>query len=89
MCNTGGRRKIYKGQMLQVDYAAAYHLWGEIPLLWVAEEVAQHSVAGVLEEPYSQLIPLSGVAVYTGPPVYIGWNRVHPMLPGGPVRLLS
>ncbi len=21
----------------------------------------------------------------TGPPVYIGWNRVHPMQPGGPV----
>jgi hypothetical protein len=22
---------------------------------------------------------------HTGPPVYIGWNRVHPMQPGGPV----
>ncbi len=30
-------------------------------------------VAGVLDEPYSQLIPLSS---RTGPPVYIGWNRV-------------
>ncbi len=43
------------------------------------------AVAGVLDEPFSQLIPLSGVA---GPPVYIGCNRVHTMQPGGPVKLL-
>ncbi len=43
------------------------------------------AVAGVLDEPFSQLIPLSGVA---GPPVYIGWNRVHAMQPGGAVWLL-
>jgi hypothetical protein len=29
-----------------------------------------HPVAGVLDEPFSQLTPLS-------PPAYIGWNRVH------------
>jgi hypothetical protein len=34
----------------------------------------QWPVAGVSDEPYSQL---SGVAVQA-PPVYVGWNRVHP-----------
>jgi len=29
-----------------------------------------HPVAGVLDEPFSQLTPLS-------PPAYIGWNRAH------------
>jgi hypothetical protein len=38
-------------------------------------------VAGVLGEPYSQLIPLSVVAVQYKPASlqYIGWNRVQPM----------
>ncbi len=30
------------------------------------------SVAGVLDEPFSQLIQLSGVAEQAGPPFYIG-----------------
>jgi hypothetical protein len=32
---------------------------------------------GVLDEPLSQLSPLSGVAVQAA--VYIIWNRVHPI----------
>jgi hypothetical protein len=35
------------------------------------------SVTGVLDEPYSQLIPLSRLAVQASQS--IGWNRVHPM----------
>jgi hypothetical protein len=47
-------------------------------------------VAGVLDEPYSQLSPLSGVAVQARrQSTCIGWNRVHPKQPGGPVWLLS
>jgi hypothetical protein len=35
---------------------------------------------GVLDEPYSQLSPLSGVAVQARQStLYIGWNRVHPV----------
>ncbi len=52
------------------------------------------NVAKVLDKPYSQLIPLSGVAVY-GPaiqhrlePCPCTVHPVHPMLPGGPVWLL-
>jgi hypothetical protein len=38
------------------------------------------TVAGVLDEPYSHLIPLSGVAVHAHQStIYIGRNRVHPM----------
>jgi hypothetical protein len=36
-------------------------------------------MVGVLDElSYSPLSPFIGVVVI-GPPVYIGWNRVHPM----------
>ncbi len=35
--------------------------------------------AGVLDEHFSQLTALSGIAPYTyRNPVYIGWNSVHP-----------
>ncbi len=35
-------------------------------------------VAGVLDEPYSHPNPAQRDSS-AGPPVYIGWNRVHPM----------
>jgi hypothetical protein len=54
-----------------------------------ADPVIPHSVAGVLDEPYSPLTLLSGAAVQARQSTYIGWNRVHSMSPGGPVWLPS
>jgi hypothetical protein len=43
--------------------------------------------AGDLDEPYSQLSPLSGVAEQARQSTC--WKRVNPIKPGGPVNGLS
>jgi hypothetical protein len=35
------------------------------------------TVAEVLDEPYSQLTPLSGIAIPARQSIYISWNRVQ------------
>jgi hypothetical protein len=74
------------GQNYATDLYSRLHF--SRPLLsFAAEESASwEHWAGVLDEPYSQRNPLSGVAVQARQSSYIGWNRVHPMYPGGPVR---
>ncbi len=76
ICYFSSKRKSRLGGK---DHRRLYSNLGQLP----------SSVAGVLDEPYSQLNPLSGVAVQPAslprlePP-----RRIHPMQPGGPVWLL-
>ncbi len=49
--------------------------------------IAAHPVAGVLDEPYSQLTALSGVAVQAYIPP--GWNRVYVAWRAGMATTLS
>jgi hypothetical protein len=44
----------------------------------VQKTVCQVTRGGSFSETYSQLIPLSGVAVQARHAAYIDWNRVHP-----------
>jgi hypothetical protein len=69
-------------------YCTGWRLWD---LAWLpsmhlqeSEQILTFSVAGVLDEPYSQLTPGPAQrSSRTGPAVYIGWNRVHHMWPVG------
>jgi hypothetical protein len=45
--------------------------------VWSADPGQEYTVAGVLDEPYSPLIPLSRVAVQARQATYACWNRVH------------
>ncbi len=49
-----------------------------VPLFEVEGKILPpgHPVVGVLDEPYSA--KLAHRSSHTGPPVYRGWNRVHP-----------
>ncbi len=64
-------------------YCTGWRLWD---LAWLpsmhlqeSQQILTFSVAGVLDEPYSQLIPGSVQrSNRKGPTVYTDWNRVHP-----------
>jgi hypothetical protein len=57
------------------------HLWrnGEVDGIRRPVRISNNPVTGVLDEPYSQLTHLSGVAVQGRQSTQAGRNRVHPM----------
>ncbi len=78
-----------------IDLQNKYHLWPTpfnggsdsytIEVATLVETTATEQkriltpVARVLDEPYSQISPLSEVSVQARQSTYIGWNSVHPM----------